>query len=103
MAVQRYKRSTNVVYDFADKSSTKGIIITNPIQSLVKNLFLASTVDNASKAISIIGPYGTGKSTGLLFALKYFTNNLPLDQQKELLAFHSDEEPLGVVSDKNFL
>ena len=93
MANPRYKRSTNVVYDFGDKSSTQGIIITNPIQSLVKNLYLASTVENASKAISIIGPYGTGKSTGLLFALKYFSNKLPHDQEQELIQFHTAEEP----------
>jgi len=100
VANPRYKRSTNVVYDFGDKSSTQGIIITNPIQSLVKNLYLASTVENASKAISIIGPYGTGKSTGLLFALKYFSNNLPHDQEQELIKFHTDDEPLGTVKGK---
>lgn len=100
MSKPRYKRSTNVVYDFGDKSSTQGVIITNPIQSLIKNLYLASTVENASKAISIIGPYGTGKSTGLLFALKYFTNNLPHDQEQELLKFHSTDEPLGEIKGK---
>ena len=100
MSKQRFKRSTNVVYDFGDLLSTQGIIITNPIQSLIKNLYLASTVSNASKAISIIGPYGTGKSTGLLFALKYFTNNLPHDQQQELIKYHTKDDPLGVIKGK---
>ena len=75
MANPRYKRSTNVVYDFGDKSSTQGIIITNPIQSLVKNLYLASSVENASKAISIIGPYGTGKSSLALFLQALINGN----------------------------
>ena len=95
----RFLRSTNVAYDFSDPSSTKNIIITNPIQKLLNQLYLASSVQNASKAISIIGPYGTGKSTGLLFALKYFTGTLPLDQQKSLIHFDSYNNKIGNVKD----
>lgn len=103
MHLERFKRSTNVAYDFFDESSTKGIILTNPILSLINNLYHASTVENASKAISIIGPYGTGKSTGLLFVLKYFSNSLPLYQQEELIKHHTSKSPLGVISNHKIL
>jgi hypothetical protein len=99
MKSERYRRSTNIRYDFHDRSSTSGIIITNPIKGLLSSIHNALTIDNASKAISIIGPYGTGKSTGLLYALKYFTKTLPYDQQKQLLEFDSLDYPLGIVHD----
>ena len=99
MKSERYRRSTNIRYDFHDRSSTSGIIVTNPIKGLLSSIHNALTIDNASKAISIIGPYGTGKSTGLLFALKYFTKTLPYDQQEQLLQFNSSDYPLGLVHD----
>lgn len=95
----RYIRSTNIFYDFDNPISTNDIIITNPIKELINNIHLASSIENASKAISIIGPYGTGKSTGLLFALKYFSGKLPLDQQKQLTQFHSNENKMGKIND----
>ena len=94
-SVSHFTRSTNVAYDFSDPSSTRGIILTNPIQKLINSIHLASKEKNASKAISIIGPYGTGKSTGLLYALKYFSGELPLNQQNELAEFHTDLNSLG--------
>ena len=84
MTTNRFTKSTNIKYDFFDRSSTDGIILTNPIRELLVTIHEAITIENASKAISIIGPYGTGKSTGLLYALKYFSGLLPLDQQKQI-------------------
>jgi hypothetical protein len=101
MISNRYKRSTNIRYDFNDRSSTSGIILTNPIKSLLTSIHNALTIDNASKAISIIGPYGTGKSTGLLYALKYFTNSLPFDQQEQLREINSSEFQFGTIQEGN--
>jgi len=64
----RFYRSVNLAQDYADPSALKGYIITPLCRSILGRLVDAVQADSRTRAWSITGPYGTGKSACCLFA-----------------------------------
>ncbi|MBT4735415.1 MAG: hypothetical protein HOO10_10505, partial [Candidatus Marinimicrobia bacterium] len=76
--------STNLLYDLDRKSFIDNIIITNQIVQTVK-VFSDDPDSDENNAVSIVGPYGSGKSTTALFLYHYLTNSLSINVKKELI------------------
>ena len=62
--------STNLIDDISSNRLLKNIILTNQVLSTVK-LFSDPSDTNNNSAVSIVGPYGSGKSTTALFLYYY--------------------------------
>ena len=75
--------STNLLYDLDRKSFIDNIIITNQIIQTVK-VFSDDSNSNENNAVSIVGPYGSGKSTTALFLYHYLINSLSENVKKEI-------------------
>jgi hypothetical protein len=75
--------STNLLYDLDRKSFIDNIIITNQIVQTIK-VFSYDPDSDENNAVSIVGPYGSGKSTTALFLYYYLTNSLSVNVKKEL-------------------
>ena len=67
--------STNLKDDVNNDYLLKNIVITNQVLSTVK-LFSDTRHSANNSALSIVGPYGSGKSTTALFLYHYLTNSL---------------------------
>ena len=75
--------STNLREDLSRDDLFNNIIVTKQI---IKTLKIFSKKDNISQnsAVSIVGPYGSGKSTTALVLYRYLTNSLPLKINNKL-------------------
>ena len=69
----RFHRSVNIVGDFSDPDSLDGYILTPTARSLATRILRERTEARGSRAWSILGPYGTGKSSFALFLQKYLS------------------------------
>ena len=76
-----FNPSTNLVSDLDNKTLLKSIIVTKQIQNAIQT-YSGDDVD--SSAVSIVGPYGSGKSTTTLFLYHYLCASLPKDLQASL-------------------
>ena len=65
-----FSPSTNLLYDLDRKSFIDNIIITNQIVQTIK-VFSDDPISDENNAVSIVGPYGSGKSTTALFLYHY--------------------------------
>ena len=76
--------STNLAQDIGNKSILDNIVVTNQILDTLNafSLFRNNELDNS--AVSIVGPYGSGKSTTALVLYHYLTNSLPKEIHKKL-------------------
>ena len=71
----RFHRSVNIVGDFDDPESLDGYILTPTARSLASRIINERLQPRGSRAWSILGPYGTGKSSFALFLQKYLSGN----------------------------
>ena len=75
--IQRFT-STSLENDLKNKSLFDGIIITKPLCDTIKKISSgANNYDNSNAAISIIGPFGSGKSTSACVAYHYLRDTIP--------------------------
>ena len=72
--ISSFNPSTNLLGDLQNKSLLDTIIVTDQIINAVK---IYSENDTTNGAVSIVGPYGSGKSTTTLFLYHYLCNSLP--------------------------
>ena len=68
--------STNLADDIGKKDILENVIVTNQIISTIK-LFSQDLETTNNDAVSMVGPYGSGKSTTALVLYHFLTNSLP--------------------------
>jgi len=106
-----FVRSTNITADIDNNDLINQIVIT---EQIIKTFTAVSEVINNNSneaAISIIGPYGSGKSTTILLLHHYLSGNLPIDIENELISKgirnptnkYSDLDIYSVVGTRNSL
>ena len=66
----RFRRSVHLERDFYAENSLDGYVVTVTARETLRRLISALENHSASKAWSITGPYGSGKSAFALFAAK---------------------------------
>ena len=79
---QYFSPSTNLKADVSNKSLLENIIITKQIVNLLK--LFSDSENSKSEAVSIVGPYGSGKSTTALFLYHYLRRSLSKKNKLEL-------------------
>ena len=67
---RRFRRSVHLERDFYAEHSLDGYVVTVTARETLRRLISALENHSASKAWSITGPYGSGKSAFALFAAK---------------------------------
>ena len=97
--LQQYT-STSLENDLANVSLFDGIIVTKPLSDTIRKVSTgANDLDQKNSAISIIGPFGSGKSTSAFVAYHYLRDTIPNDL-KDQLAEH-DIAPIKNRFQKN--
>ena len=71
----KYYRSTNLERDLKSKSSPN-LVITDAMLRTARYVYDALDVKTSDSAISVVGPYGSGKSTSAVTILRHLTNTL---------------------------
>lgn len=71
----RFGRSVNLERDFYNHVLMDGYVLTTTARQSLKRLVEAFSDDFATRAWTLTGPYGSGKSTFALFVAKIFGNN----------------------------
>ncbi len=66
----RFQRSVHLERDFYTENALEGYIVTVKVRETLTRLIAAQENDATSKAWSLTGPYGSGKSAFALFAAK---------------------------------
>ena len=79
--VTSFNPSTNLIGDLKNKALLKTIIVTDQIINAVK---IYSENNTNTGAVSIVGPYGSGKSTTTLFLYHYLCSSLPKHLMSQL-------------------
>ena len=88
---ERFQRSVHLERDFYTENALAGYIVTVKARETLTRLISAQENAATSKAWSLTGPYGSGKSAFALFAAKLFGNpNAPTTQQALGLLKHGD-------------
>ena len=78
----RFRRSVHLERDFYAENSLDGYVVTITARETLRRLISALENPSASKAWSLTGPYGSGKSAFALFAAKLLGNpESPATQQ----------------------
>ncbi len=78
----RFRRSVHLERDFYAENSLDGYVVTVTARETLRRLISALENHSASKAWSLTGPYGSGKSAFALFAAKLLGNpESPATQQ----------------------
>ena len=78
----RFRRSVHLERDFYAENSLDGYVVTVTARETLRRLISALENSSASKAWSLTGPYGSGKSAFALFAAKLLGNpESPATQQ----------------------
>ncbi|SVE23739.1 uncharacterized protein METZ01_LOCUS476593, partial [marine metagenome] len=71
----KYYRSTNLERDLKSKSSPN-LVITDAMLRTARYVYDALDGKTSDSAISVVGPYGSGKSTSTVTILRHLTNTL---------------------------
>lgn len=66
----RFGRSVNLERDFYSDVSLDGYVFTNTAKTSLRRLSIALRDENAARAWTLTGAYGSGKSTFALFTAK---------------------------------
>jgi len=80
-----FKRSIDLRADGNDKGVLNHLLYTQPLRKTVKAVYTVLTSASSEYSISIVGPYGSGKSTTALFLRKYLEGNLTAKQRKDIV------------------
>ena len=88
---ERFQRSVYLERDFYTENALEGYIVTVKARETLTRLISAQENEATSKAWSLTGPYGSGKSAFALFAAKLFgLPDAPTTQQALGLLKHGD-------------
>ena len=88
----RFRRSVHLERDFYAENSLDGYVVTVTARETLRRLISALENHSASKAWSLTGPYGSGKSAFALFAAKLVGNpDSPATKQALNLLERGDE------------
>ena len=88
---KRFQRSVHLARDFYTENALDGYIVTVKARETLTRLISAQENTATSKAWSLTGPYGSGKSAFALFAAKLFGNaDAPTTKHALELLKHSD-------------
>ena len=88
---KRFQRSIHLERDFYTENALDGYIVTVKARETLTRLISAQENTATSKAWSLTGPYGSGKSAFALFAAKLFGNaDTPTTKHALELLKHSD-------------
>ena len=88
---KRFQRSVHLVRDFYTQNALDGYVVTVKARETLTRLIAAQENSATSKAWSLTGPYGSGKSAFALFAAKLLgTSDAPTTQHALDLLKHSD-------------
>ena len=88
---KRFQRSVHLARDFYTENALDGYIVTVKARETLTRLISAQENTATSKAWSLTGPYGSGKSAFALFAAKLFGNaDTPTTKHALELLKHSD-------------
>ena len=69
---ERFHRSVHLERDFYTENALDGYVVTVKARETLTRLISAQEIETTSKAWSLTGPYGSGKSSFALFAAKLF-------------------------------
>ena len=77
--------STNLESDLSNKAIIENVIVTKPLATTINGLSRAAMDSEVkSAALSVIGPFGSGKSTSVLVGYHYLRGTLPKQLTKAL-------------------
>ena len=78
----RFRRSVHLERDFYRENAIDGYVLTATAREMLSRVISTIENESSSKAWSLTGPYGSGKSAFALFAAKLLGNsNSPTAQQ----------------------
>ena len=77
----RFGRSVNLERDYDKQVSLEGYVLTTTARATLHRLAQAQIDESASRAWTLTGPYGSGKSAFALFAAKALSTSLSDDVQ----------------------
>ncbi|MDE0552576.1 MAG: hypothetical protein OXI24_00040, partial [Candidatus Poribacteria bacterium] len=87
----RFQRSIHLERDFYTENALDGYVLTVTAREMLSRVVATLENEATSKAWSLTGPYGSGKSAFALFSAKLLgTSNAPTTQQALELLRHSD-------------
>ena len=88
----RFHRSVHLERDFYGENPLEGYVLTVTAREILQRLIAALEGESTSKAWSLTGPYGSGKSAFALFAAKLLGDSeSPTTQAAMKLLKHGDE------------
>ena len=88
----RFHRSVHLERDFYGENPLEGYVLTVTAREMLQRLVAALESESTSKAWSLTGPYGSGKSAFALFAAKLLGDSeSPTTQAAVMLLKHGDE------------
>ena len=90
----RFRRSVHLERDFYAENSLDGYVVTVTARETLRRLISALENPSASKAWSLTGPYGSGKSAFALFAAKLVGNPESPDTKQALNLLERGDEAL---------
>ena len=90
----RFRRSVHLERDFYAENSLDGYVVTVTARETLRRLISALENHSASKAWSLTGPYGSGKSAFALFAAKLVGNPESPDTKQALNLLERGDEAL---------
>ena len=92
----RFHRSVHLERDFYGENPLEGYVLTVTAREILQRLIAALEGESTSKAWSLTGPYGSGKSAFALFAAKLLGDpESPTTQAAMMLLKHGDESLWG--------
>ena len=87
----RFYRSVHLERDFYGENALDGYVLTVTAREMLQRLIAALDHESTSKAWSLTGPYGSGKSAFALFAAKLLgASESPTTQAAMMLVKHGD-------------